>query len=229
MGAAEAGAPGGVALSGAEADARWAAWRPEAAAERLRGVGAPWCVAAGWALDLFRGAQSREHGDLEIAVPAGGFGELRARFAEFVFDPVGSGVIWPGGGAEALAATFQTWLRDPATDAFLLDVFREPHDGDTWVCRRDERLRLPYARVIEHTADGIPYMAPELVLLFKAKNQRRKDEADFARTLPLLDRDRRERLTEWLKLVHPGHAWLVELATTAPAPVPPPSRPPVGP
>ncbi|MGH3656155.1 MAG: nucleotidyltransferase domain-containing protein [Micromonosporaceae bacterium] len=28
----------------------------------------PWCVAAGWALDLFRGEQTRPHEDLEIAV-----------------------------------------------------------------------------------------------------------------------------------------------------------------
>ena len=49
----------------------WDAWTPNVAAERLRGVTAPWYVAAGWALDLFRGGQTREHEDLEIAVPAG--------------------------------------------------------------------------------------------------------------------------------------------------------------
>ena len=39
---------------------------------------------------------------------------------------------------------YQTWLRDPATGNYLLDVFREPQpDGDTWICRRDERIRFP--------------------------------------------------------------------------------------
>jgi hypothetical protein len=33
-------------------DANWRAWRPEEAAERLEGLDAPWCVAAGWAIDL---------------------------------------------------------------------------------------------------------------------------------------------------------------------------------
>lgn len=138
-----------------ELEVRWAdAWRPEQVAERLDGVGAPWCVAAGWALDLFRGKQSRPHGDLEIAVPAAGFPEIRHRFPECVFDAVGSGRVWPGSGAEALAATHQTWLRDPASGQFLFDVFREPHEGGTWICRRDERLRLPYDAIIERTADG---------------------------------------------------------------------------
>lgn len=30
-------------------------------------------MAAGWALDLFRGRRTRDHGDIEIAVPAAGF------------------------------------------------------------------------------------------------------------------------------------------------------------
>lgn len=168
----------------------------------------PWCVAAGWALDLFRGEQSRLHDDLEIAVPSAGFPDIRTRFSEFAFDAVGSGRVWPDAGAEALEATHQTWLRDPSNGHFLLDVFREPHTGDTWICRRDETIRLPYAEIIEHTADGIPYLIPELVLLFKARATRPKDQADFASVLPLLRRSRRDLLRGRLRSVHPGHSWL---------------------
>ncbi|WP_307840523.1 hypothetical protein [Streptomyces sp. G44] len=206
--------PGGSEPDAGELDARWAAaWRPEQVAERLRGVGAPWCVAAGWALDLFRGEQSRPHGDLEIAVPAAAFSEIRDRFPEFVFDAVGSGRIWAAAGADVLAATHQTWSRDPGTGQFLFDVFREPHQGGTWICRRDESLRLPYDAIIERTAEGIPYLVPELVLLFKAKARRPKDQADFDGVLPLLSRTRRHVLKEWLGRVHTGHPWLAELET----------------
>ena len=205
--------PGGVVLDAVELDARWAhAWRPEQVAARLGGVGTPWCVAAGWALDLFRGRQSRPHGDLEIAVPAAGFPQIRDRFPESVFDAVGSGRVWPEAGAEALAATHQTWLRDPATGRFLFDVFREPHEGGTWICRRDEGLRLPYDAIVERTPDGIPYLMPELVLLFKAKAPRPKDRADFDGVLPLLGRARRDVLSGWLERAYPTHPWLAELA-----------------
>ena len=205
--------PGGAVLDDAELEARWAkTWRPEQAAERLAGVRTPWCVAAGWALDLFHGAQTRPHGDLEIAVPAADFPEVRDRFPEYAWDAVGSGRVWAEAGPGPLAATHQTWLRDPATGHFLLDTFREPHDGATWICRRDETLRLPYEEIIERSDDEIPYLAPELVLLFKAKKPRPKDETDFAGVLPLLDRARRERLGGWLERVHPGHPWLAELS-----------------
>ncbi|MEU6442331.1 hypothetical protein [Streptomyces sp. NPDC047046] len=199
--------PGGVEVDEARLDAGWAgAWRPEQAAERLRGLAAPWCVAAGWALDLFRGgAPSRPHGDLELAVPEAGFAEVAARFPEYVWDGVGDGRVYAGSGP--LPGSHQTWLRDPATDRWLLDVFREPHEGGTWVCRRDPAIRLPYAEIIAHTADGIPYLVPEVVLLFKAKAARPKDEADFAGVLPLLGAERRERLRGWLERVHPGHGW----------------------
>ncbi|KOV83255.1 hypothetical protein [Nocardia sp. NRRL S-836] len=204
---------GGVEVDERELEERWAnAWRPEEAALRLAGVRTPWYVAAGWALDLFRGAQSRPHGDLEIAVPAAGFPEVRALFPDHVFDVASSGRVWFAAGDETLASTHQTWLRDPVTDRYLCDVFREPHDGGTWICRRDETLRLPYDVIIERTPDGIPYLVPELVLLFKAKATRPKDEQDFAGVLPLLGARRRAVLAGRLERLHPGHPWLDLLA-----------------
>lgn len=193
-------------------EARWVGcWTPHEVAGRLAGVAAPWYVAAGWALDLFRGAQRREHHDIEIGVPAGRFAEIRERCAGFEFDAVGDGRIWAAATAAELDATWQTWLREPATGRYLLDVFREPHDGDTWICRRDETIRLPYAEIIARTADGVPYLIPELVLLFKAKGVRPKDQTDFDHTVPLLSRERRGTLSGLLRRVHPGHAWLAAL------------------
>ena len=206
---------GGTELSPAEIeaiDARWSScWSPSEVADRLTGIATPWYVAGGWALDLFRGTQTREHGDIEIAVPAAGFRQVRDRFPGYLFDAVGSGRLWPNPTPDVLAAVHQTWLRDPATGDYLLDVFREPHDGDTWICRRDETIRLPYSEIIHHAHDGIPYLAPELVLLFKAKAVRRKDHADFDATVPHMSAAQRETLAELLARVHPGHHWLADL------------------
>jgi hypothetical protein len=209
---------GGIELSAAEIealDARWSSsWTPSEVAGHLAGVATPWYVAGGWAVDLFLGRQTRAHADIEIAVPSGNFTEIRSRFPGFAFDAVGSGRIWEDATAAELAAVHQTWLRDPSTGSYVLDVFREPHDGDTWICRRDASIRFPYDEIIHHTQDGIPYLAPELVLLFKAKHARKKDQADFDVTLPHLTAAQRWTLGELLTRVHPGHRWLAAVSAS---------------
>jgi hypothetical protein len=62
-------------------------------------------------LDLFRGRQTREHGDIEIAIPAAGFPEIRDRFPGHVFDAVGSGRIWENATPERVTLRSTTNLR----------------------------------------------------------------------------------------------------------------------
>ena len=57
---------------------------------------------------------------------------------------------------------------------------------------------------------------PEIILLYKAKHAHRtRDQDDFAAVLPLLGPDRRAWLAGSLEIVHPGHAWLGDLAGSA--------------
>ena len=91
-------------------------------------------------------------------------------------------------------------------------MFPEPHVGDHWGCRRDASITLPCSELILRTSEGIPYAAPEVALLFKLKQLREKDTADFQRVLPTMDQTRRSRLIGWLIQVHPGHPWIETLA-----------------
>jgi hypothetical protein len=202
--------PAGTRLD--QIEQQWDAWRPDQVAQRLRAVTAPWYVAGGWALDLHRAEQARGHHDLEIGVPAAAFGQILEALADCEFEAVGSGQLWPAD-SPALARTHQTWVSEPDPDrvrgrVYRLDVFREPERAGQWVYRRDEQIVLPYDRVIGRGAAGIPYLMPEIVLLFKAKQPRQKDEADFAAALPLLAPPARAWLRHTLDRVHPGHAWI---------------------
>jgi hypothetical protein len=191
-------------------DLPWQAWSPAEIAQRLATVSVPWCVAAGWALDLFRGETTREHEDLEIAVPAAGFPAIRAVLPELEWQAAGSGQLFPVDHA-AFDLTHQTWGRSQDSGLYRIDVFREPHEGRTWICRRDPAIRRPYETLISRSRDGIPYLAPEVVLLFKAKSSRPKDLQDFLGALPLLTPQARDWLAATLLRVHPGHAWLTML------------------
>jgi hypothetical protein len=193
---------------------QWDAWRPDEVARLLEGVRVPWYVAAGWALDLFLGGQRREHEDLEIAVPGTRFDELLPALEGLeIYLITDRAEATPLAEArDRLMDTHQSWVREPGTGKWRLDVFREPSDGATWICRREPAIRMPYARLIERTDDGIPYGRPEVVLLFKARHaQQDKNRADLEAVLPRLDGDRRAWLRDALTRVHPGHEWLEAL------------------
>lgn len=211
--------PGGYVIS----DPYWQAWRPAEVARRLLGVTAPWCVAAGWALDLFRGEQTREHEDLEIAIPSTpeAFGQVRNALSDFTFEVAGGpepGMLWPLD-SQAFGQAHQTWVSEagPAGPdgkpirVYRLDVFREPQRDGRWVCRRDPSITMSYDEIIRHDPAGIPYLVPQIVLLFKAKANRAKDQADLAGALPLLAQAERAWLGDMLRRVHPGHEWLAQV------------------
>ena len=211
--------PGGVPID----DLAWEPWEPAQLAAMLGEVTAPWYVAGGWAIDLFRGHQTREHEDLEIGIPntADAFGQFRQALPGFDFEVPGGpppGRLWPLD-SPAFSSMYQTWVsevRQPEAGAQLqriyrLDIFREPQRDGLWVCRRDESIALPYDEIIRHDDNGIPYLAPYIALLFKAKDVRSKDQADLAGTLPLLAPEDRAWLTASLSRIHPGHEWLTQL------------------
>jgi hypothetical protein len=194
----------------------WEPWRPDEVERRLAGVGARWYLVGGWAIDAFLGRETRAHEDIEVAIPRADFSALRARLAGFALHTVREGEV------RALAPdelppleNHQNWVLDPRAGKWRLDVMLEPGDADTWVFRRDESVRAPRALMIARTAGGIPFLRPEGVLLFKAKNARTKDAADFAAALPSLDAAARAWLRAALERVHPGHAWLEALARDA--------------
>jgi hypothetical protein len=195
-----------------EANPAWDAWRPEVVNELLADVDARWYVVAGWALDLFRGEQTRDHEDIEIGVPTADFSQLREALARYDCEVVGSNDDeparrWPLQ-SPAFDEHFQTWIREPLTGVYRMDIFRDSHRGDTWLCRRDASIRLPYGDVIMTTSTGIPFMAPEIVLLFKAKHNREKDRADFDGIRPSLTDLQVNWLHASLRRVHPDHPWL---------------------
>jgi hypothetical protein len=84
--------------------------------------------------------------------------------------------------------------------------------GDRWVYRRDHRITRPLTELTRRSAQGIPYLAPDVQLLFKARtNPRPKDEHDYAVALPLLDAASRQWLTAALGICAPEHPWVLSI------------------
>jgi hypothetical protein len=66
---------------------------------------------------------------------------------------------------------------------------------------------LPLDRAIVTGPSGVPALAPEIVLLFKAKGSRAKDEGDFHAALAAMGGARRRWLRAALQVCHPDHPW----------------------
>ena len=186
----------------------WDAWPPSTLGARLASLRVPWAVAGGWAIDLHLGMKTRPHADIEIAVPRDHIDDVVDCLDELEWFAIGDGLAWPL--ADAPQQLHQTWGRDRG-ERWRLDVLREPWDGQDWVFRRDRRIRRPLAAAIESSSGGIPYLAPETVLLFKAQSQTEKDEADFERTIPTLTHERMEWLRRALETVEPTNTWITRL------------------
>jgi hypothetical protein len=190
----------------------WEPWSPEEAAAELKGVDAAWAVVGGWAIDLFLGRKTRTHDDLEIAIPRSAFDAMRRHLSGYRLHVVGDGEVRRLGAVAPFPQDkHQCWVLDEEAGKWRVDIMSEPGDASIWRFRRDERINAPREWMIARSESGIPFLVPEAVLLFKAKNNRPKDEDDFANCLPELTQGARDWLRNALQRVHPEHVWLERL------------------
>ena len=184
----------------------WDPWTPQQVAQRFRGCRALWGVAGGAALDLWLGRRTRPHGDIEIAIARSALCEMREQLPGHVLYAAKDGLLEPldVAGEEA----HQVWVLDPVARKWRLDLLLDPGDESLWIYRRDARIHAPRSDVVARTVDGIPYLRPHVVLLFKGKAPRPKDHADLAACYAGLDESERDWLREALLTAHPHSPWL---------------------
>lgn len=176
-----------------------------------------WGIAGGWAIDLYLNEVTRRHHDIEIAVLRRDQPLLQAHLSGWRVEiaipgPAGGMRAWQAGEMLRLPE-HELHTRPPDTEHDELEILlNEAADGD-WVYRRDQRIRLPLTQAFVATRGGLPCLAPEIVLLFKAKHARTRDELDFAAAASRLSNAQRQWLSGALELSAPEHPWLKALTT----------------
>ncbi|WP_148669204.1 nucleotidyltransferase domain-containing protein [Burkholderia pyrrocinia] len=186
----------------------WNAWQPATLAQRLSDIHLPWCVVGGWALDLWHGARTREHDDLEFTILREDFGRFRQALSDLAFYTAHAGVVGKlPENQEPPPEVMQFWGFDRAAECWRVDMMIEPGTPEWWAYKRDPSIRRPRAAMVMRTTDDIPYLNPTAVLLFKARDRRPKDQQDFDRALPKLPVSERVWLKDCLGALHPGNEW----------------------
>ena len=191
-------------------DERWQPLTPEEVAALMRGLDIPWWIAGGWALDLFIGHGTRAHNDIEIAVFRDDVEKVRTHLKGWEHFIAEKGTFTPWRGALPPTA-HELWSRERGHEPWQLEILVEERAGDRWLYRRDREIGAHVKDIGRVTAAGIPYIRPDIQLLYKSKAPRAVDESDLISVLPKLDVAQRATLSAWVSKADPAHRWTLRL------------------
>ncbi|MGB6307062.1 MAG: hypothetical protein WBF89_04650 [Steroidobacteraceae bacterium] len=185
---------------------------PTEVLELLTPLSIPWWIAGGWALDLFLGRVTRPHGDVDVGIFRGDAPSMCTSLAGWDFFEAHEGALTHLALRTApRRAVNSLWCRRQGEREWKFELMLDDGGGDQWIFRRDHEIRLPLEIAIRRSAEGVPFLAPEIQLLYKSKLVRPKDQADFESIVGLLGEAPRAWLRASLARVHPGHFWLSQL------------------
>ncbi len=205
-----------------------------AVASLLSGLAVPWWITGGWAIDLAVGHVTRDHADVNVIVLERDEHALRGLTGvdiQLVAD--GQPGPWPAG--RRLTAGPVPGPKPPATgpghragDFLILrgedlplpaEVIPASAVRGIWVYQQGPRIFVRPLADITSYRQGVPFLAPEVVLLIKArpgtdKPRTDNDQRDFEAALPVLSAGQRS----WLKDAIEQQPWLREAIERQPRP-----------
>lgn len=168
-----------------------------------------WFVAGGWAIDLYLGRVTRPHEDIEIAIFRKDQTALHDYLNDWVLQKVinGEQSIWHRDELLELPV-HEIHCFNETADPRQFEVLLNEAKENEWVYRRNERVRMPLSKCQLTSDAGVKFLCPEVVLLYKSKNPRVKDERDMTAVVDHLEDERREWLKNAIAACEPEHQWL---------------------
>jgi Aminoglycoside-2''-adenylyltransferase len=191
-----------------ESYGRWDALLLDIAAQLFADAPFRWWVSGGHALELHLGRSWREHDDMDVSFCRRDASVLRDYLRGWHIEVAAAGVLTPWDGGPLAVESHQNnlWCRQTADGPWLLDITVSDGDDEHWIYRRDPSLKILWADAVLRSRSNVPYLAPELQLLFKATHRRPKDDVDAAVVIPEVDHRRLVFLRSTLGADHPWFA-----------------------
>jgi hypothetical protein len=182
-------------------------------AQLMRDFHQPWSFCGGWAIDLLLGEQTRQHKDIDIAILRQHQLDARSYLMArgWTLEKAHKGKLSPWTGDEFVQLPVHAiWCKNPDYNPSFLEILLNESEGDYFCFRRERSITLELNQVFVRSGIGLPVLAPEVVLLYKAK-EAESNEADFCNGLPLLNDKQRKWLRQSLLRLYPEHKWLSAL------------------
>lgn len=171
----------------------------------------PWWIAGGVALELFAGFPIRQHEDIDVGIFRADQLTIQDFLSGWDLYEANASKLTPWMKGKFLyPGVNQIWCRLRPNSAWRMEIMFMELEEDHWFFRRAPQVRGPRSELIRHTADGIPYLSPQIQLLYKARQTiPAKDALDFATVLPFLNAIESNWLLASLKIIFPdGHPWI---------------------
>lgn len=164
-----------------------------------------WWLSGGHALEAHLGESWRSHDDTDVGIVRTDAARLLDVLPDWDVRVGAAGTLrpWSGEPLDPTRSENNLWCRASSDSPWALDVTVGAGNEREWIYRRDRSIRRPWADAVLTTSDGIPYLAPELQLLFKSRTIRPKDDHDARFVIPRLARHRRAWLSTHLPTDHP--------------------------
>lgn len=206
-----------------------------AANHLLQDVPITWAICGGFAIDLFLGKETRAHGDIDICV----FEKERETISKYmlqndwqVYEFRGNGKVRlqnedlssePGRNLMCTKDTcelvkfypceednllwyefFHTGLKQLDYLEFLFNISME----DAFIFDKSKGIKRELSKAILYH-EGIPYLAPEIVLLYKASNADNAEyQYDFEQAYLHMHEEQKSWFLQGLDTLYPaGHKW----------------------
>lgn len=173
----------------------------------MSGFNKPWFFAGGWAIDLFIGKKTRSHDDVEIALFREDQLELKGYLKGWDFQKVvkGESCLWKNEFLELPIHEIHAFNKQ---NKDMLEILLNEKEGGSWLFRRNFEIFYPLNSIWGYSDKGMPYLNPEIALLYKTKNTRQKDHQGFITVKDLLDEKQKKWLKDAIKLQDPDHKWI---------------------
>ena len=198
--------------------------------------GFPWAVCGGFALDLFLDKSFRTHGDMDLCVFENhreaiktyalgkgwqvyefrGQGKVRPLEDGMISDP-GRNLMCVKDGCdivkfypcEEAGMLYHQFFHTGMKEFHYLEFLYNNVCANYLVLDQRNELRRELSKSILYH-NGIPYLAPEIVLLYKASDSENSAyQLDFSETYPCLNEEQKAWFVSGMNLLYPdGHPWL---------------------
>ncbi|MBM7578639.1 hypothetical protein JOD21_001299 [Jeotgalibacillus terrae] len=182
----------------------------------FQGAHIQWWIAGGWALDLYLGCQTREHSDIDVVILRDDHLTLHdylRRDWELFKAHKGELIPWKHG--ESLPEKFDNiWVKKSGELFWSFQVMILDTEDHQWIYKRHRQIRRSLQDIGLESADGVPYLKPDIQLLYKGGSSviREKDLIDFERVCSLMDVESCKWLKNALLVQFPeGHQWVDRL------------------